>query len=68
MIGHYWGGMFNCPASTHWLIDCALAQYTEFIGSTASIIFLTAKRDHKILLSQRSNSSNMSCNSNNLGS
>ena len=26
MIGHCWGGTFNCPASTCWLIDCALAH------------------------------------------
>ena len=26
VIGHCWGGTFNCPASTHWLIDCALAH------------------------------------------
>ena len=26
VIGHCWGGMFNCPASTHWLMDCALAH------------------------------------------
>ena len=26
VIGHCLVGMFNCPASTHWLIDCALAQ------------------------------------------
>ena len=26
VIGHCWGGTFNCPASTCWLIDCALAQ------------------------------------------
>ena len=24
VIGHCWGGMFNCLASTCWLIDCAL--------------------------------------------
>ena len=27
VIGHSWGGMFNYPASTCWLIDCALAHY-----------------------------------------
>ena len=27
LIGHCWDGMFNCPASTCWLINCALAQY-----------------------------------------
>ena len=26
VIGCCWGGMFSCPASTHWLIDCALAH------------------------------------------
>ena len=26
VIGHCWGGTFNYPASTCWLIDCALAQ------------------------------------------
>ena len=26
MIGCGWGGMFNYLASTHWLIDCALAH------------------------------------------
>ena len=26
VIGHCWGGTFNCPASTCWLIDCALAH------------------------------------------
>ena len=26
VIGCCWGGMFNCPVSTCWLIDCALAH------------------------------------------
>ena len=26
VIGHCEGGTFNCPASTCWLIDCALAH------------------------------------------
>ena len=26
VIGCCWGGMFNCPASTCWLISCALAH------------------------------------------
>ena len=26
VIGHSWGGTFNYPASTRWLIDCALVQ------------------------------------------
>ena len=34
VIGHRWGGMFNCPASTCWLIDWALAhkQVRAFLG------------------------------------
>ena len=27
------GGMFNCPASTCWLIDCALAHYLCVLSS-----------------------------------
>ena len=30
VIGRSWGGTFNYPASTHWLIDCALAQNSYF--------------------------------------
>ena len=26
VIGHCYSGMFNCPASTCWLIDCALVH------------------------------------------
>ena len=35
MIGCSWGGTFNYPVSTHWLIDCALAQYIlSYISKT----------------------------------
>ena len=41
--------MFNCPASTHWLIDCAVAQCLHFmfpiyIASKASLIEKAAKK------------------------
>ena len=29
VIGHSWGGTFNYPVSTRWLIDCALAHIQE---------------------------------------
>ena len=40
VIGCCWGGTFNCPASTCWLIDCALSQYVAVLGG--SIIFTCA--------------------------
>ena len=37
VIGHCYGGMFNCPASTCWLIDCALAHYNSTDKYTVKI-------------------------------
>ena len=41
------------------------SRYTEFIGNPAGIIFVATSRDHKCLLSQRSNTPNMSSSKNN---
>ena len=66
VIGHYWVGTFNCPVSTCWVINCALAhRYTEFIGKPTGTTFVATKRDQEILLGQRNNASNMSSNPNN---
>ena len=32
VIGHSWGGMFNCPVSTRWLNNCALAHKKKTFG------------------------------------
>ena len=37
VIGHCWGGMFNCPASTCWLIDCALAHMQDIWWTRMSV-------------------------------
>ena len=42
-------------------------SYTEFIGNPIGTVFIAAKRDHKFLLSQRSNKPNMLSNSINFG-
>ena len=39
-------------------------RYPEFIGNPTGTICIAAKRDHEFLLSQRSNTPNMSSNSN----
>ena len=42
-------------------------RYTECIGNPTGTVFVAAKRDHNFLLSQRSNTPNMSSNSVNFG-
>ena len=42
-----------------------VGRYTEIIGNPTGTIFVAVKRDHKFLLSQRSNTPNMSSNLNN---
>ena len=42
-------------------------RYTEFVGNPTCTIFVAAKRDHKFLSSQRSNTPSISSNLNNFG-
>ena len=46
VIGHCWGGTFNCPASTHWLIDCALAHMGQ-VGNS-KLRFIKAKERDRL--------------------
>ena len=42
-----------------------MGRYTEFIGTSTGTIFVATKRDHEFLLNQRSDTPNVSSNSNN---
>ena len=40
MIGRYWDGTFNCPASTCWIINCALAHNAHVNKSQQTATFI----------------------------